>query len=328
MTKPDLQTLPQVKERLSFIYLERCIINRQDSAITVTDSRGTVHVPAATMSVFILGPGCNVTHRAMELIGNVGASVVWVGERGVRYYAHGRPLTHSSQLLMRQAELVTNVRKRIMVARKMYQMRFPNEDVSGLSMQQLRGREGARIRSVYRNLSKATGVKWDKRTYDADDFESSDPVNKALSAANACLYGVVHSVIVALGCSPGLGFIHTGHVRYFVYDIADLYKAQITIPIAFQVASEETDDIGRVTRHRVRDAFFNGRILEAIVRDIRSLLLLDTEVLESPAIDVVNLWDDKMGEVSSGISYRDSQSVEYDGNDLNEGYGTILGEKL
>lgn len=328
MTKPDLQTLPQVKERLSFIYLERCIINRQDSAITVTDSRGTVHLPAATMSVFILGPGCNVTHRAMELIGNVGASVVWVGERGVRYYAHGRPLTHSSQLLMRQAELVTNVRKRIMVARKMYQMRFPNEDVSGLSMQQLRGREGARIRSVYRNLSKATGVKWDKRTYDADDFESSDPVNKALSAANACLYGVVHSVIVALGCSPGLGFIHTGHERSFVYDIADLYKAQITIPIAFQVASEETDDIGRVTRHRVRDAFFNGRILEAIVRDIRSLLLLDTEVLESPAIDVVNLWDDKMGEVSSGISYRDSQSVEYDGNDLNEGYGTILGEKL
>lgn len=328
MTKPDLQTLPQVKERLSFIYLERCIINRQDSAITVTDSRGTVHVPAATMSVLILGPGCNVTHRAMELIGNVGASVVWVGERGVRYYAHGRPLTHSSQLLMRQAELVTNVRKRIMVARKMYQMRFPNEDVSGLSMQQLRGREGARIRSVYRNLSKATGVKWDKRTYDADDFESSDPVNKALSAANACLYGVVHSVIVALGCSPGLGFIHTGHERSFVYDIADLYKAQITIPIAFQVASEETDDIGRVTRHRVRDAFFNGRILEAIVRDIRSLLLLDTEVLESPAIDVVNLWDDKMGEVSSGISYRDSQSVEYDGNDLNEGYGTILGEKL
>ena len=210
-----------------------------------------------------------------------------------------------------------------MVARKMYQMRFPNEDVSGLSMQQLRGREGARIRSVYRNLSKATGVKWDKRTYDADDFESSDPVNKALSAANACLYGVVHSVIVALGCSPGLGFIHTGHERSFVYDIADLYKAQITIPIAFQVASEETDDIGRVTRHRVRDAFFNGRILEAIVRDIRSLLLLDTEVLESPAIDVVNLWDDKMGEVSSGISYRDSQSVEYDGNDLNEGYGTI-----
>lgn len=327
MTKPELQSLPQIKERLSFIYLERCVINRQDSAITVTDSRGTVHVPAATMSVFILGPGSKVTHRAMELIGNMGASVIWVGERGVRYYAHGRPLTHSSQLLLRQAELVTNVRSRIMVARKMYEMRFPNEDVSGLSMQQLRGREGARIRAVYRRCSKETGVKWDKRTYDADDFESSDPVNQALSAANACLYGVAHSVIVALGCSPGLGFIHTGHERSFVYDVADLYKAQITIPIAFQVASEEVDDIGRATRHRVRDAISDGRILEVIVRDVRKLLLSDVETLALPEVDIVNLWDDKEGEVASGVSYRNSLSIDEDEELSTEGYGVISEEK-
>ena len=201
MTKPELYSLPQLKDRLSFIYLERCVINRNDSAITVTDSRGTVHIPAATMSVFLLGPGSKITHRAMELIGNMGASVVWVGERGVRYYAHGRPLTHSSQLLMRQAQLVTNVRSRVMVARKMYQMRFPNEDVSSLSMQQLRGREGQGYDQYIVSVQKRL-VKWGKRTYDADNFEGSDPVNQALSAANACLYGVVHSVIVALGCSP------------------------------------------------------------------------------------------------------------------------------
>lgn len=44
------------------------------------------------------------------------------------------------------------------------------------------------------------------------------------SAIWACLYGVVHSVIVALGCSPALGFVHVDHERSFVYDIADLYK--------------------------------------------------------------------------------------------------------
>ena len=82
----------------------------------------------------------------------------------------------------------------------------------------------------------------------------------ALSAAHACLYGIVHSVIIALGCSPGLGFIHSGHELSFVYDIADLYKAQITIPIAFQITSEEPDDIGSATRRRVRDAISNGRI--------------------------------------------------------------------
>lgn len=332
MTKPDLHSLPQIKERLSFIYLERCVINRQDNAITVMNARGTVYVPAATISVFMLGPGSKITHRAMELIGNMGASVVWVGEYGLRYYAHGRPLTHSAQLLIRQAELVTNVRSRIAVARKMYQMRFPNEDVSTLSMQQLRGREGARVRAVYRKCSKITGVKWDGRIYDSKDFEGSDPVNQALSAANACLYGVVHSIIVALGCSPGLGFIHTGHERSFVYDISDLYKTQITIPISFQVAAEGVDDIGGVTRRRVRDTISDGHIIERIVHDIRKLLLSEKEELDQPEVDIVHLWDNKRGEVASGVSYYDAAIVYEDGDSvydeevLTEDYGKIKEE--
>lgn len=84
-----------------------------------------------------------ITHRAMELIGDAGVSVIWVGEHGVRYYASGRPLTHRSKLLIRQAELVSNQRLHLAVVRKMYQMRFPNEDVSHLTMQQLRGRKEA-----------------------------------------------------------------------------------------------------------------------------------------------------------------------------------------
>ena len=39
----------------------------------------------------------------------------------------------------------------------MYGMRFPDDDVSKLTMQQLRG-EGARIRAVYRRASKVTGA--------------------------------------------------------------------------------------------------------------------------------------------------------------------------
>jgi len=87
MEKPELQALPQIRDRLSFLYLEHCLVNRQDGAITVTDARGTVHVPAASLGVVLLGPGTNISHRAMELIGDAGTSVVWVGEHGVRYYA-------------------------------------------------------------------------------------------------------------------------------------------------------------------------------------------------------------------------------------------------
>lgn len=39
-----------------------------------------------------------------------------------------------------------------------------------------------------------------------------------------------------------------------MYDIADLYKAEVTIPIAFEVAVQVPEDLPAVVRRRVRDA--------------------------------------------------------------------------
>ncbi len=308
MKRPDLQSLPRVQDRITFLYIEHCTIGRQDGAITITDEEGVTHVPAAGISVLLLGPGTRVTHRAMELMGDTGVGVVWVGEHGVRYYAHGRALNSHSRLLLRQAELVTNTRKHLDVVRKMYQMRFPDEDVSGLTMQQLRGREGSRVRQAYRQASKDTGVEWNGRDYKPDDFDASDPVNKALSAGNACLYGLAHAVIVALGCAPGLGFVHVGHELSFVYDIADLYKAEVTIPIAFAVTAENPEDLPAVVRRRVRDAMVENHILERMVHDIRALLLPDEESEEKK--DTLYLWDDRSGTVANGVNYGDEKEVE------------------
>lgn len=306
--KTELTELPRIGDRVSFIYIEHSKINKIDSSITVADYRGTVRIPASMIGVLLLGPGTDITHRAIEIIGDTGTSIVWVGERGVRHYAHGRPLAHSTRLLQSQAKLVSNTRTRLAVAKKMYQMRFPNEDISKLSMYQLRGREGARVREVYRTHSTRTGVKWDGRKYDPDDFENSNMVNKALSSANVSLYGVVQSIIVALGLASGLGFVHTGHDLSFVYDIADLYKAQVTIPIAFEMAAalEEDDDIGSETRKKVRDAMVDGKIMSQIVKDIQYLLDVDEEDENYIEIETMNLWDDKQKLVKYGISYRES----------------------
>ena len=301
MIRPDLQALPQVKDRMTFLYLEHCTLERQDGAITVTDENGVVHIPAAAISVLLLGPGTRVTHRAMELMGDTGVGAVWVGEHGVRYYAHGRPLTTRANLLIRQAELVSNTRKHLDVVRKMYQLRFPDENVAHLTMQQLRGREGSRVRNVYRAYAKETGVAWNGRVYNPDDFSSGDAVNQALSAGHACLYGLAHAVIVALGCAPGLGFIHVGHERSFVYDIADLYKSEITIPIAFQTAAEAPEDLPAIVRRRVRDAMVSVRILERMVHDIRWLLSPAEESMEPE--EAIYLWDNQRGVVSNGINY-------------------------
>ena len=236
--------MPRITDRISFVYLERCRVSRNDSGILVEMKTGSYNLPVASVCSLLLGPGTTITHRAMELIGDSGATVVWVGERGARYYAHGRPLTHTSTLLEAQANLTSNRRSRLRVARRMYQMRFPGEDVSRLTMQQLRGREGARIRKTYREWSERTGVEWNGRNYDPENYSSGDDINRALSTANACLYGLVHGVVISMGCTPGLGFIHTGHERSFVYDIADLYKTETSIPVAFMVTSIHEGDIG------------------------------------------------------------------------------------
>ena len=299
MIPPDLQALPQIRDRMTFLYLERCTIGRQDGAITVTEERGCVHVPAASISVLLLGPGTRITHRGMELIGDSGVSVVWVGEKGVRYYASGRPLTHRAGMLIRQAALVSNMRSHLNVAKKMYQMRFPDEDVSGLTMQQLRGREGARVRGIYRQQSAKWNVPWNGRQYDPEDYAAGDAVNQALSAGHACLYGLAHAVIAAIGCSPGLGFVHVGHESSFVYDVADLYKAETTIPVAFEIAAQEVDDVGAAVRRRMRDEMAKQHILERMTKDIQILLSAEEEPLEA---DVVRLWDEN-GTVKNATSY-------------------------
>ena len=187
----------------------------------------------------------------------------------------------------------------------MYQLRFPDEDVSHLTMQQLRGREGSRTRNAYRKAAKETGVPWNGRLYRPDDFASGDSVNQALSAGHACLYGLAHAVIVALGCAPGLGFVHVGHERSFVYDIADLYKAETTIPIAFEVAAQNPEDLPSAVRRRVRDAMVERHILERMVHDIRWLLQPEAEPAQEEA---VYLWDNHLGKVANGINYFDVET--------------------
>lgn len=307
--KPEISELGRVQDRMTFLYLEHADINRQDSAIRVTDQRGVVCIPAAMVSVLLLGPGVDVTHRAMELIGDSAMSVVWVGEQGVRAYAHGRALNHSSRLLQAQAKLVSNQRTRVAVARKMYQMRFSDQDVSGLSMQELRGKEGARVRNVYRQESERTKVPWDHREYNPDDFESGTPINQALTAAHQALYGLSYSVIVSLGASTGLGFVHTGHDLSFVYDFADLYKAKFSIPIAFETTAKygQEKDLASKTRLAMRDAFRDGKLLSQMVLDLKNILEIDDG---QSGADLFQLWDDKLGLQKMGVQYRDVTAGE------------------
>jgi CRISPR-associated protein Cas1 len=132
--------------------------------------------------------------------------------------------------------------------------------------------EGSRVRTAYARLAAQYGVRWDGRNYDQGNWNAADPVNRALSAANACLYGVCHAAVVSAGYSAGLGFIHTGKLLSFVYDIADLYKTDVTVPVAFRVAATEREGVERKVRLGCRQAFHDARLMDRILPDVAEVL--------------------------------------------------------
>lgn len=302
--------LPRVGDRISFVYLERCTVHRDANAITAQDADGVTHIPSATIGTLLLGPGTRITHQAMVVLGECGANVVWVGELGARFYAAARSLNRSSSLLETQATLWANRRMRLDVARAMYRMRFPDEDPAGLMRQELLGREGQRVKDCYREQSRRTAVPWHGRQYTPGDFSAGDPVNQAITAAAQVMYGVAHTVITALGCSPGLGFVHSGHELSFVMDIADLYKTEFGIPVAFDVAAEGSEDTGPRTRRALRDRINKAGLLERCVRDIKTLLATEherasgeTETGDIDYTDRATLQSDRGVDVESGRNY-------------------------
>lgn len=183
-------------------------------------------------------------------------------------------------------------------------MRFPDDVVDGLSLEQLRGKEGARVRAIYRREARRTGVEWHGRVYESGEWEFADSVNQALSAGNAALYGVTHAVVEALGLSAGLGFVHTGSALSFVHDVADLYKADITIPLAFEVADQNASSLATDVRVRVREAARERKLLPQAVKDLRALLDIDeSHAAEDLTEDINSLWDELGREVAGGRNY-------------------------
>lgn len=290
--------LTRVGDRSSFVYLERCVIHREDNAITAEDGEGVRHIPSATIGVLLLGPGTRVTHHAMALLGDSGTGVVWVGEHGVRYYSGGRALTRSSALVEAQASAWANKRTRLDVARAMYLKRFPGEEVEGRSRRELLGLEGDRVKACYREHAARTGVEWRGRMFTPGNFEAGDPPNQAVTAAAQCFYGVAQSVVAALGCTPGLGFVHSGHEQSFVLDVADLYKVEVAIPVAFEVAAESEEEVGARTRRALRDRIHELGLLDRCVDDIKELMLPGGADVEET--DRVGLQTDRGPDIESG----------------------------
>lgn len=277
----DLHLLPRFSDGLTFLYVEHVRVEQDQQAIMLRDATGETPVPVAALAVLMLGPGTSITHAAVTACADNGCSLVFCGESGVRLYASGIGETKRAANLMEQARVWADPREHLQVVYRMYRMRFADPLPEGLSLEQVRGMEGVRVREAYARASRDTGVSWSGRSY-SGDWNSADPINRALSTANACLHGLCHAAIVSLGFSAGLGFVHTGKALSFVYDIADLFKSDVTVPLAFRCTADgPADGLETRTRRKCRAMFRSARVLERIVPAMQQALGLRPEVVHA-----------------------------------------------
>src|SRR5574337_1488431 len=269
MSNPLLPPLKPIamKERLSILYIEKGNLDVLDGAFVVVDVTGVrTHIPVGGVACLMLEPGTRVQTCALPISARVGTLLVWIGEAGVRLYASGQPGGARSDRLLYQAQLALDPELRLKVVRKMYQLRFGEEPPARRSVDQLRGIEGARVREMYKLIARKYGVAWNTRNYDTEEWDKGDLPNRWLSAATSCPYGVTEAAVLAAGYAPAVGFIHTGKPLSFVYDIADLFKFETVVPVAFRVAAAHAKGkldkpVEMATRHACRDAFRRSNIL-------------------------------------------------------------------
>jgi len=285
---PPLKPIP-IKERVSVIFIERGEIDMLDGAFVVVDASGIrTQIPVGGVACIMLEPGTRVSHRAAALAARVGTLLVWVGEAGVRLYSAGQPGGARSDRLLYQARLALDEALRLKVVRKMYALRFGEEPPARRSVEQLRGIEGARVRRTYQLLAHQFGIKWTGRDYDPESWDASDLPNRCLSAATSCLYGVTEAAVLAAGYAPAVGFIHTGKPLSFVYDIADVYKFETVVPVAFKVAaSNPPGNPERAVRLGCRDMFRQSKLLDRIIPDIEDILAAGEVPRPDPSPDAV-----------------------------------------
>jgi len=303
----DLHGLPKLRDSLSYLYVEHAVIEQAGHAIELWKKEGRTLVPAASLCVLMMGPGTKITHAAVKVLADNGCSMLWTGEEMTKFYAQGLGETRKAYHLLKQAEIACNPVKHTRVCIRMYQKRFEETLDPSLTLPQIRGFEGVRVRRAYKKASETYGVQWHGRLYDRSNWGSSDPINRALSAANATLNSVCHAAIVSGGYSPAIGFVHTGKQLSFVYDVADLYKADLTIPLAFSIVAESKENIERRTRMACREKFREDKLLERILPDIDDILEVPPEpsydnldVDADPALPT-DLWFDSVQEGESTL---------------------------
>lgn len=284
----DVHGMVRVEDKCTFLYLDRCKIVQDELSVAAYKDSKKIVIPLAAINVLLLGPGTSITQSAMRNVVSAGCTALWCGDNVNYIYATGMCNSDYSKNLIIQAKCYSDREKHLSIVRRMYQARYQDTNLSKFSLEQMRGMEGKRMKAAYEKAAIDNNIQWNGRVYDQDDWDNQDSVNQMLSVGNNILYSICHAAVIAFGFSPGLGFIHNGGSRSFVFDIADLYKERCIIPAAFKVAAEKGSDI-ELMRKACRESFYENKLMKCIANDLSGLFTFGDITAKTP-VDV-GLWD-------------------------------------
>lgn len=270
--KPPIAALPQAKDRWTPLYLEHGRVEVDDSSIKWIGADGLVcHLPVASLSCLLVGPGVTVTHAAVKACADSNTPLAWVGEDCLRFYAFGVTPTHDNSNARLHATWWADRKLHTLVGRRMFAMRFPDINVEKYSIKELRGMEGIRVRALYGEYGRRFGVTWKGRDYNTSNWQLSDQINRAVSAANASLYAITYAVCASMGFIPSLGFVHAAGTLPFIYDMADMFKRETSFLAAFETLASSPLDVETRVRGVLKQKIEETRFLQNLPKTLMAL---------------------------------------------------------
>lgn len=228
-----------IKDRWCPIFLEHGRLEVDNFSIKFISSDGSIiNIPNAMLSCIVLGPGTTITHSAISICAKTNTPVIWCGEDGLFFYAFGTNVNERCKPTIRQVEMYSDKELKLLVCRRMFKLRFPDVDVTNLEIDVMRGMEGNRVRNSYRELSEKYNIPWVCRNTNGLIGIDVDDLNLSLNILNYYLYSLCLTVSISMGYITSLGFFHVDGKVPFIYDIADLYKKELTFDVAFSTYVE------------------------------------------------------------------------------------------
>lgn len=269
-------------DRHGLLYLTRGNLYVEDGCVRFLAAKGgelpsgDYGIPFQTVSLFLLGPGVSVTHDVLRLCARHGTGLVAVGEGGVRCYSAPPVGPDQSRYARRQVRLWGDAAGgRMETARAIYARRLgevlPHRDIAVL-----RGIEGARMKESYKLIARQFGVDWEGRRYDRQNPDETDDPNQAINHAATAVEAAAMIAVAATGTIPALGFIHEDSGNAWTLDVADLFRTEITLPVAFgalrEAAREPRHPLERHVRRLAGRTFAKEQVIPRMIDAIKELL--------------------------------------------------------